>query len=197
MADAERILDEVEGKVRAAAEAASGEVCTAITREMTRAAVEALDEFGLFVKTEHTVTCDGHPGRIDVAGFSMENAKLVVAVEFDIVFKLRSLRKLEDAAKAGAAALWVRWGQEIDPWERVCVGGGVRYVTLPVAYQTLAEHRLRAGTAAGEDLEREPDDAECQTPMPVMHTEAQPTPQRLPRPSLKRATDATRGAPHG
>src|SRR5512133_2344364 len=117
---------------------------------MTRAAVETLDEFGLFVKTEHGVTCDGRMGRIDVAGFSMLNAQLIVAIEFDIVFKLRSLRKLEDAAKAGAAALWVRWGQELDPWERVCVGGGIRYVTLPIAYQTLADRRLRGGTASGD-----------------------------------------------
>ncbi|MGB8929724.1 MAG: hypothetical protein WCC48_00580 [Anaeromyxobacteraceae bacterium] len=197
MADAERILDEVEGRVRAAAAAASGEVCTAITREMTRAAVEALDEFGLFVKTEHGVTCDDRMGRLDVAGFSILNAKLLVAIEFDIVFKLRSLRKLEDAAKAGAAAFWIRWGVDIDPWERACVGAGVRYVAMPVAYLTLAEHRLRIGNAAEEELDGAPDDAECQTPMHVVRAEVQPTPQRLPRPSLKRATDATRGATHG
>lgn len=156
MAEADRILDEVEGRVRAAAEAASGELCTDITLEMTRAAAEVLDEFGLFVKTEHAVTCDGRMGRIDVAGFSMLDTKLLVAIEFDIVFKLRSLRKLEDAAKAGAAALWIRWGVDIDPWERACVGDGVRYVTLPVAYQTLAENRWRGGYGRSNDQSGDP-----------------------------------------
>jgi hypothetical protein len=146
----EPILDAVEEDVRAAAAEVDGATSHEITRALTEAVSQALSRHGLHVLPEYPVRCDGRRGRIDVAGISSEG--LEVAVEIDITFKLRSLRKLEDAVRAGASSLWVRWGGDIDPWERLCVDPVVRYLAVPLAFQSVRELRRRErASAAGAD----------------------------------------------
>jgi hypothetical protein len=136
--------------VHAAATEVDGATSHEITRALTEAVSRALSRHGLQARTEYPVTCDGRRGRIDVVGTSSEDDQVEIAVEIDIDFKLRSLRKLEDAARAGASSLWVRWGTGIDPWERLCVGPTVRYVAVPVTFQSVCDlfRRTRAAVAA-------------------------------------------------
>jgi hypothetical protein len=128
----EPILDAVEVGVRAAAAEVDGATSHEITRALTEAVSLALSGHGLQVGPEYPVLCDGRPGRIDVVGVSSE--ALEIAVEIDSQFYFRSLRKLEDAVRhEGASALWVRWGDDIDPWEPWCVDASIRYLAVPVA----------------------------------------------------------------
>lgn len=116
MDDRDQLLDALEREVRLEAARVDGTTSKVITPSLTRVVAETLLRNGLTVQLEYPMPYDGHRGRVDVVALSPTTGALQIAVEIDIGFKLKSLRKLEEATRAGARAFWLRWG-EFAPWE--------------------------------------------------------------------------------
>ncbi|MGB8931734.1 MAG: hypothetical protein WCC48_10855 [Anaeromyxobacteraceae bacterium] len=131
MDDRDRLLDALEREVRLEAARVNGTTSKVVTPSLTRVVSETLSRSGLTVQLEYPMPYDGHRGRVDVVALSPTTGALQIAVEIDIGFKLKSLRKLEGATRAGARAFWLRWG-EFAPWESSRVPAEIRRVEVPI-----------------------------------------------------------------
>jgi hypothetical protein len=136
--DREQLLQEVEDAVRTTASRLHGSIPRFITPAITRTIVHAIARRGLVPLVEHPIAYLGRKGRLDVAGWDGERRRLELAVEIDGWHSTRSIRKLEEASRAGASILWVRWGRFIG-WELRRPPPPVRCIEVPIDMWTTEE----------------------------------------------------------
>jgi hypothetical protein len=193
MDERDQLLDALESEVRLEAAKVNGTTSRVVTRAMTRVISETLSRSGLSVQLEFPMPYDGHQGRIDVVGISLASGALHVAVEIDLGFKLGSLRKLEEASRLGARALWLRWGV-FAPWEGARVPSDIRRIEVPIAVGVSPASALR--TIRRRERAKAAEAAALKDgPRPPPETWAQGWARTLARVGLRRTVGAYEFAP--
>jgi hypothetical protein len=133
--DEERLLDRVESAVRLEAGRIRGCISKKVTSALTDAIGRTLARQGLIVQFEYPVRFGKYWRYIDVVGISPDSGLLHTAVEIDIYFNERSVRKLSHVIEGGALGIWPRWGV-IKPWERSRVPTTFRHMEVPLEYRS-------------------------------------------------------------
>jgi hypothetical protein len=137
----EQLLRELERGLRLEATHLNGATAPEVTAAFTRVVVAELERRGYRARRESSIWYEGGPGVLDVAGYLPDKKYVQVAVELDVEYRERSVRKLSAAIQRGAAALWVRWGPTFPTWEARRVPAEIRRVEIPVAYRRLPRTR--------------------------------------------------------